>query len=163
MNLKSMTHKIITIFGLSIILVTAPFVGNAEASSAVNSTELEATAKNLIGTKYRSGGTTIAGFDCSGYVNYVFDDAGVNLPRDSSSMYGTGTNVDKSDLISGDLVFFNTTGKGVSHVGIYIGGGKFIHSSTSKGVKIDNLNDPYYWGSRYIGAKRVANVTVASN
>lgn len=163
MNLRKMSQKIITICLLSFLLVTVPFAGNTEASTLVNSNELIATAKNLIGTKYRSGGTTTAGFDCSGFVSYVFDDLGINLPRSSSGMHATGTKVDKDELLSGDLVFFNTTGKGVSHVGIYIGDGNFIHASTSQGVRIDKLSDPYYWGSRYIGAKRVANVTVAFN
>lgn len=158
-----MSQKAIAIFILSILLVTAPFAGNTEASSSVDSNELVATAKNLIGTKYRGGGTTTAGFDCSGFVSYVYKDLGIDLPRSSSGMHATGTSVDKDDLKSGDLVFFNTTGKGVSHVGIYIGDGKFIHSSTSKGVKIDKLSDPHYWGKRYVGAKRVADISVAIN
>lgn len=163
MNMKSMSQKVITIFVLTILLATASFVGNVEASSAVNSNELVATAKKLEGIKYRSGGTTTAGFDCSGFVGYVFEDLGIDLPRTSSGMHASGTKVDRDNLKSGDLVFFNTTGKGVSHVGIYIGDGKFIHSSSSQGVKIDKLNDPHYWGDRYIGAKRVADVTVAMN
>jgi cell wall-associated NlpC family hydrolase len=163
MKIKSMSQKVIAIFVLSILLVTAPFAGSTEAASSVDSKELVATAKNLIGTKYRSGGTTKEGFDCSGFVGYVYEGLGISLPRSSSGMHATGSKVDKADLISGDLVFFNTSGKGVSHVGIYIGDGKFIHSSTSKGVKIDKLNDAHYWGERYVGAKRVTDVTVAIN
>lgn len=162
MNLKN-TSKIITICLLSFLFVTAPFAGNTEASASVNSNELVATAKDLVGIKYRSGGTTKAGFDCSGFVSYVFDGLGIDLPRSSSGMHGTGTKVEKENLTSGDLVFFNTSGNGISHVGIYIGNGKFIHSSTSKGVKVDELNDPYYWANKYVGAKRVADVTVATN
>ena len=71
-------------------------------------------------------------------------------------MYNQGTYVAKSNLQVGDLIFFNTTGK-VSHVGIYVGSGKFAHASTSKGVMVSAVNDPHYWGSRYVGAKRVAN------
>ncbi|WP_144509540.1 C40 family peptidase [Bacillus sp. FJAT-22090] len=163
MKFKSMSQKVIAIFILSILLVTAPFAGNTEAASSVDSKELVATAKNLIGIKYRGGGTTTAGFDCSGFVGYVYNDLGVSLPRTASGMHASGSKVEKSDLISGDLVFFNTSGKSVSHVGIYIGDGKFIHSSTSKGVKIDKLSDPYYWGKRYVGAKRVTEVSVAIN
>ena len=158
-----MSQKVTTMLLLSVLFVIAPFAGNTEAASSVNSSELVATAKDLVGTKYRGGGTTTAGFDCSGFVSYVYKDLGVSLPRTSSGMYASGTKVDKSNLASGDLVFFNTTNKGVSHVGIYIGDGKFIHSSTSKGVKIDKLNDPHYWGARYVGAKRIADVTVAIN
>ncbi|MET0959176.1 MAG: C40 family peptidase [Psychrobacillus psychrotolerans] len=163
MNLKSMSQKVTAMLLLSVLLVTAPFAANTQAASSVNSTELVATAKDLIGTKYRGGGTTKAGFDCSGFVSYVYKDLGVSLPRTSSGMYASGSKVGKSDLASGDLVFFNTAGKGVSHVGIYIGDGKFIHSSSSKGVKIDKLSDPHYWGDRYVGAKRIADVTVAIN
>ena len=90
---------------------------------------------------------------------YVYKKVGVKLPRTSAGMYATGTSVSKKNLLAGDLVFFNTSGKGVSHAGIYIGNGKFIHSSSSKGVSIAKINDPYYWGSKYIGAKRVAKVT----
>ncbi|MFJ7825240.1 C40 family peptidase [Psychrobacillus sp. NPDC096623] len=163
MNLKSLSQKVMAIILLSVLLVTAPFAGNTEAASSVNSSELVATAKDLIGIKYRGGGTSKAGFDCSGFVSYVYKDLGVGLPRTSSGMYSSGSKVNKSDLTSGDLVFFNTSGKGVSHVGIYIGDGKFIHSSSSKGVSIAKVNDPYYWGKRYVGAKRVTDVTVAVN
>ena len=72
-------------------------------------------------------------------------------------MYASGRVVKKASLRNGDLVFFNTTGRGVSHVGIYVGNGKFAHASTSKGVRVDRVNDTY-WGKRYIGAKRVAGI-----
>lgn len=163
MNFKSMSQKVTAIILLSVLFITTPFAGNTEAASSVNSTELVASAKDLIGIKYRGGGTTKAGFDCSGFVSYVYKGLGVSLPRTSSGMHASGSKVQKDNLASGDLVFFNTSGKGVSHVGIYIGDGKFIHSSSSKGVKIDKLNDPYYWGDRYVGAKRVTEVTVAVN
>ena len=163
MRLRTMLQKAMAIFVLSFLIVSTTFAVNTEAASSVNSSDLVASAKDLIGIKYRGGGTTKAGFDCSGFVGYVYKDLGISLPRSSSGMYATGTKVKKDELASGDLVFFNTSGKGVSHVGIYIGDGKFIHSSTSKGVKIDKLSDPYYWGKRYVGAKRVAEVTVAKN
>ena len=134
-------------------------LGVADASAAnITSSQLSEEAKKYIGIKYRSAGTTTSGFDCSGYVQYVYKKLGVSLPRTSKSMYSTGTAVKKNSLKSGDLVFFNTSGKGVSHVGIYLGNGKFIHSSSSKGVSIASISDPYYWGSRYVGAKRVAKV-----
>ena len=78
-------------------------------------------------------------------------------------MYASGTAVNKADLAVGDLVFFNTTGKGVSHVGIYIGNGEFAHASTSRGVRVDKLSDPYYWGDRYVGAKRVATLDAVAS
>ncbi|ALC88194.1 hydrolase [Bacillus sp. FJAT-22090] len=151
----------ITIFSLTVVLAAGTFAGNTEAASSVASTQIVSSAKSLIGIKYRYGGTTKAGFDCSGFIGYVYKQQGVKLPRTAAGMYSTGKAVKKANLAVGDLVFFNTTGKGVSHAGIYIGSGKFIHASSSKGVRIDKINDPYYWGKKYVGAKKVANVSVA--
>ena len=159
--MTSLFKKIITILSLSVVLAAGTFAGNTEAASSVASTQIVSSAKSLIGIKYRYGGTTKAGFDCSGFVGYVYKSKGVSLPRTAAGMYSSGTAVKKANLAVGDLVFFNTTGRGVSHVGMYIGSGQFIHASTSKGVRIDKLNDPYYWGKKYVGAKKVAKVTVA--
>ncbi|MCM3743928.1 C40 family peptidase [Sporosarcina luteola] len=151
-------QKPIAVFGLSFLLFMSPFMGQAEASSS-DSVKISETATSLKGIRYVYGGTSKSGFDCSGFVQFVFKQHGINLSRTSSGMYATGTKVAKSDLTVGDLVFFNTGGKGVSHVGIYIGDGKFAHASSSKGVKVDKLNDPHYWGKRYVGAKRITGVT----
>ena len=159
--MTSLFKKIITIFSLSLVLAAGTFGGNTAEASSVSSTKIVSSAKNLVGIKYRFGGTTKAGFDCSGYIGYVYKQNGIKLPRTSAGMYSTGKSVKKANLQTGDLVFFNTSGKGVSHVGMYIGNGKFIHASTSKGVRVDKLNDPYYWGKKYVGAKRVATVAVA--
>ncbi|MFB5085979.1 C40 family peptidase [Psychrobacillus sp. PGGUH221] len=159
--MTSLFKKIITIFSLTVVLAAGTFAGNTEAASSVASTQIVSSAKSLIGIKYRYGGTTKAGFDCSGFIGYVYKQQGVKLPRTAAGMYSTGKAVKKANLAVGDLVFFNTTGKGVSHAGIYIGSGKFIHASSSKGVRIDKINDPYYWGKKYVGAKKVANVSVA--
>ncbi|EGQ26990.1 C40 family peptidase [Mammaliicoccus sciuri] len=148
--------KTFSVLAMSILLLVAPFAGQADAST--KSTNITKTATSLTGIKYRYGGTTKAGFDCSGYVGYVFNQNGLKVARTSSGLYASGKPVKKSNLTSGDLVFFNTSGKGVSHVGIYVGNGKFAHASTSKGVRVDKLNDPYYWGKRYVGAKRIAGV-----
>ena len=151
------SKQMVVIFAMAFLLILAPFTGQAEASS--KSDDISKTATSLIGIKYSYGGNTTSGFDCSGFITYVFNEHSINLSsRSSAGMYESGTAVNKAELETGDLVFFNTTGKGISHVGIYIGDGEFVHASTSKGVRIDKLNDPYYWGDRYVGAKRIAGV-----
>ena len=139
----------------SLLLTITP---GAEAASV---SQVESYASKYMGTPYKWGGTTPSGFDCSGYVQYVFKEMGISIPRDTSSQWKTGTAVSKANLKVGDLVFFNTY-RTASHNGFYIGNNKFIHSSTSQGVMISSINDPYYWGSRYVGARRVVNETAAA-
>jgi cell wall-associated NlpC family hydrolase len=113
-------------------------------------------AMKLRNIAYRRGGREIAtGFDCSGFVRYVFTHAlGEQLASNSASQYNEGQHVDRGDLKMGDLVFFRTHGKRISHVGIYLDNGLFIHSpSTGKRVRIDHLTETY-WSKRYVGAKR---------
>ncbi len=112
------------------------------------------TAKKYIGVPYLWAGTTPAGFDCSGYTQYVFRQHGISLNRTTQTQYQQGSYVAKSDLQPGDLVFFqNTYRPGISHVGIYVGDGNFIHASSSRGVVIQALSDAY-WAPRYYGARR---------
>ncbi|MBS4195818.1 C40 family peptidase [Lederbergia citri] len=127
------------------------------ASAAVKKPSASAIVnqgKKYIGVKYVYGGSTPKGFDCSGFTSYTFKQQGMTLPRSAAEQYKKGTAVSKNNLKPGDLVFFKTSNKAVSHVGIYIGDNKFIHSA-GKGVAITNINDPYYWKSRFVGAKRV--------
>lgn len=150
--------------GLAIYL--AP-IADQEASAAnadFSSSDLRETADKYLSLNipYKSGGTTTAGFDCSGFVQHVFKDFDISLPRTSSSMYDVGESVKLSELRPGDLVFFNTTGHGISHVGVYYGDGKFVHSQNGQGVSLTSIFDKYYWADRYVGAKRVADVQLAS-
>ncbi len=140
----------------SFMIFSTVHTNDAEAATY---SELKSTATQYIGTPYKYGGTTVNGIDCSGYTSLVFSKFGISLPRTSKEQYQQGTSVSKSNLIPGDLVFFNTSGSGVSHVGIYIGGGDFISATTSSGVKVDSISDPYYWGSKYVGAKRIGDFT----
>jgi hypothetical protein len=116
--------------------------------------------KSLIGTRYRFGGTTESGFDCTGFINFLFrEEAGMTLPRSSREMINVQAPlVARNKLKPGDVLFFGTTGSRgrVSHAGIYLGDDQFIHSSSrrSGGVRVDNLGDTY-WSKTYIEAKRV--------
>ncbi|MBR4971995.1 MAG: C40 family peptidase, partial [Oscillospiraceae bacterium] len=113
------------------------------------------TAKTCLGVPYVWGGESMKGFDCSGLVYYVFQQNGVTIGRTCAKQYNVGMPIGKDDLIPGDLVFFqNTYQAGLSHVGIYIGSGEFIHASSSNGVMISKLSNSY-WASHYYGARRV--------
>ncbi|MHB8124838.1 MAG: C40 family peptidase [Desulfitobacteriaceae bacterium] len=121
--------------------------GSADNSVLINH------ALSLQGIRYVFGGTSRNGFDCSGFTQYVFAGSELSLPRTSFAQFTTGTSVNRQQLLQGDLVFFTTYQKGASHVGIYIGGGNFVHASI-KGVKISSLNESFY-NSHYLGARRV--------
>lgn len=111
-------------------------------------------ALSLQGTPYVFGGTTRSGLDCSGFTKYVYASSGISLPRTSYEQFNSGVAVGKNDLGPGDLVFFTTYAKGASHVGIYIGGGRFVQASNpNSGVKVSSLSDSFY-SSRYLGARR---------
>ena len=127
-------------------LRTVPVSGNVK--------EILTYANTFTGVPYKFGGTTPAGFDCSGYIRHVFQKVGVQLPRQADEQYTVGKKVEKQNLQPGDLVFFETYEPGVSHSGIYIGDGQFISATSSSGVAVADIDDSY-WGPRYVGAKRV--------
>jgi cell wall-associated NlpC family hydrolase len=118
-------------------------------------------AHNVLGAPYRSGGTSPSGFDCSGFTRWAFLEHGANLPHsaqsqfDMAQQFGVVRIWKRSKLKVGDLVFHKTTSAQVGHAGIYIGHGRFISSTSSGGVQIKSLYDPYYWGSRWVGATRL--------
>lgn len=110
-------------------------------------------AISLLGIPYVFGGTSRKGFDCSGFTQFVYKGSGISLPRTSSQQCSMGSSVSRAQLQAGDLVFFHTYAAGASHVGIYIGGGRFVHAANS-GVRVENLNNNYY-AERYLGARRI--------
>lgn len=121
---------------------------------ALEGDELLAHVDEWYGTRYRLGGTTKAGIDCSAFVQAVYVSAfALTLPRTAKEQYKASRIISSTELKEGDLVFFNTRG-GVSHVGIYLQNNKFIHASTSQGVTVSDMYDPYYM-RRFIGAGRI--------
>ena len=117
-----------------------------------------AIAEDLLGTPYRNGGADPDGFDCSGFVQYVFGQAGAALPRSVRELWQSGSAVDRGDLRPGDLVFFAIDGAGVSHVGIAIDGETFVHAPSSRGTVRTERLDAEYWATRYRGARRIARL-----
>lgn len=120
----------------------------AQSTSKVN--ELISEAKKYIGAPYKWAGSSPSGFDCSGFLNYVYRNAGISIPRTVASIWSATKPV--SSPRAGDLVFFETYKEGPSHAGIYLGNNKFIHAGSSRGVEISDMSNSY-WKPRYLGAK----------
>lgn len=136
-------------FALSLAMFCSVSVGSAFAE-----TPLSSAVNAGLGSPYKWAGTTTNGFDCSGYTSWVFDKFGIDLPRSSKSQAQAGQWIAPDQLLPGDLVFYNTSGNGISHVGVYVGDGKFYHSATNKGVTISEMSESYY-ANRYVTARRI--------
>jgi len=130
----------------------------AERGSGAAIAKIVEAAHNQIGKPYVYGAAGPNAYDCSGFTYALFkNELGTTIPRTSSAQGSAGVKVEKSQLIPGDLVLFNTTGRGISHVGLYIGDGNMIHASSGKRqVRIDNINSGYY-SQRYVTGRRVIN------
>jgi len=114
------------------------------------------TAMKLRGVPYRNGGSDPSGFDCSGFVQWVFARIGVLLPREVREQYRTGQKIGLREVRPGDLVFFETVSRGASHVGLVIGADQFVHAPSSTGVVRVERFTASYWAKRFIGARRIA-------
>jgi lipoprotein Spr len=159
-------------------LMASRNVAEVEAASSVQlkyavlmNTEIESLPNKILlnsvdewyGVRYRTGGNTKTGVDCSGFTVAVYSAVyGIALPRVSREQYRISRKISTTELKEGDLVFFNTNGKGVSHVGVYLGNNKFIHASVSKGVMVNGLFEPYYL-KRYYGAGRIDEKQIVGN
>jgi len=127
--------------------------------TSVGTAGISIAAMGLVGVPYRFGGNTPAGgFDCSGLIVYVYNNAaGIKLPRTVQEMSRAGQTIRNDAPAPGDLVFFNTTGERYSHAGIYVGHGRFVHAPSKGGtVRLDQMTSPY-WAARYTEARRIAN------
>jgi cell wall-associated NlpC family hydrolase len=113
------------------------------------------TAMKLRGVPYLNGGSNPSGFDCSGFVQWVFAKNGVLLPREVREQYGAGQKIGLRDVQPGDLVFFQTVSRGASHVGVVIGADQFVHAPSSTGVVRVERFTATYWAKRFVGARRV--------
>lgn len=143
-------------YGLTVDGIAGP-ITQRELAHAIVKKRIVNDSYNYLNTRYLWGGTTPAGFDCSGFIYYMFNKHGVSLPRYSSSaLFAMGKPIAADKLQPGDLVFFSISQSGtVQHVGIYLGGGKFISPLNSKGVYVQTIFTNPYWSSRYLGAKRI--------
>jgi peptidoglycan DL-endopeptidase CwlO len=121
-----------------------------------------ATALQLQGVPYRNGGSDPSGFDCSGFVQYVFARHGLALPREVRDQFRVGSAVARDQVLAGDLVFFQTVARGASHVGIALGDGTFVHAPSSRGVVRVERYTSSYWASRWVGARRVTAAVLAA-
>ncbi len=134
---------------------------DTEVESLPDKTLLDAVDE-WYGVRYRVGGNTKSGVDCSGFTVAVYAAAyGMTLPRVSRDQYRLSRKISTTELKEGDLVFFNTNGRGVSHVGVYLGNNKFIHASVSRGVMVSDLFENYYL-RRFVGAGRIDDKQIVS-
>ncbi|MGE5391447.1 MAG: NlpC/P60 family protein [Deltaproteobacteria bacterium] len=137
----------------------------SRSGSGISGQDIVGFGAKFLGTPYHYGGASPGGFDCSGFVSYCYRQFGYQLPRTAAGMAGVGTVVSKEELVCGDLVLFQGTAGsyGITHVGIYVGSGQFIHSSSSggRGVCYSSIYDSYY-SAHYYGARRIIDVPVAT-
>jgi len=128
---------------------------SAPAAAHADGYGVAGTALSLRGAPYRNGGSDPGGFDCSGFVRYVFGQNGVFVPRTVTEQFRAGRQVPGQQLEAGDLVFFTTVSSGASHVGIAIGGDEFVHAPSGAGqVRVERMSAPY-WSTRFVGARRI--------
>ena len=152
---------VLTILALALAgCASAPYRAPAASSGSTRPTaelsdQAATHAQRMVGKPYRFGGSSPAGFDCSGLVLYSYKQAGLSLPHNTDRQRTASRPVKVAELRRGDLLFFNQEGKKFGHVGIYVGGGKFVHApSSGKSVRSDRLDSPY-WKNHLSEARRI--------
>jgi cell wall-associated NlpC family hydrolase len=163
----SRTHhsilKILVTFvvaAISASILITPAAAHEQNDPFKQRKHLKKRGKSAVGTPYRYGGSSRGGFDCSGFTRWTFGGHGEQLPRTTSEQFNLARKPGhkriwkRRNLKPGDLVFHKTTSARVGHAGIYVGRGKFVSSTSSEGVRVRSLYDPYYWGRRWVGAVR---------
>ncbi|OXS74722.1 C40 family peptidase [Domibacillus enclensis] len=153
--MNSCKKAFLSFLAVILFLSMSPLASTKTEAASVGESIVE-YGKKFMGVPYVFGGTTPNGFDCSGFIQYIFRNAAdMSLPRTTGEQYNLGTPVAKSDLQVGDLVFYaNTYKKGISHVGVYAGNNQVLNATSSKGIALVSMNDSY-WGAHYAGSKRV--------
>jgi cell wall-associated NlpC family hydrolase len=134
---------------------SGPVTGTPSSLASIDPAVIS-LALSLQGTPYRNGGSDPSGFDCSGFVQWVFAQQGLALPREVRQQYLVGSEIESDEVRPGDLVFFETVSSGASHVGIALGGGEFVHAPSSRGVVRIERYTSSYWAPRWVGARRMA-------
>lgn len=155
------TGRVAHLLAAALIAVAASACASGRAGTTVvgyphaRGSDVVAQARGYTGAAYRAGGATPEGFDCSGFVQYLYARLGVGLPRTAEAQFDVGRRIRDGAIAAGDLVFFRTGGRRVSHVGIATGDGTFIHAPNERSrVRLDRL-DAAYWADRFAGARRI--------
>lgn len=153
--MKRAKRVLVTFLAAVMFLTISPLVSVKTEAASIEE-DIVQYGQQFMGVPYVWGGTTPNGFDCSGFTQYIYkNEAGISIPRTTDQQYQIGTSVAKSDLQPGDLIFYaNTYKKGISHVGVYAGNNMVLNATTSRGVDLVSMDNPY-WGPKYAGAKRV--------
>lgn len=153
--MNSCKKAILSVIAAILFLSMSPFMALKTEAATIGESIVE-YGKKFMGVPYVFGGTTPSGFDCSGFLQYIYKNAaGISLPRTTGEQYKVGISVDKNDLQPGDLIFYaNTYKKGISHVGVYAGDNLVLNATSSSGITLVSM-DNSYWGPKYAGAKRV--------
>lgn len=152
---RSMAILVLAAFGFG---AAGTVLAERASAATEQSNQLIELGKHWIGTPYQMGGKIKNGepvaFDCSLFTQHVFASFGIELPRTSKAQAAVGSKVDRGSISQGDLLFFRTNGKSISHVAIYVGDGMMLHASSNKGVTISDMNSSY-WKKRFVTARRV--------